>query len=307
MPSNYFNHHITLKTIVGIMDRFSNIVLERYNADSSVRKLISVPIQYGNREKFLQITKNTNLKTDLNEPQPEPETDILLPRIACLITAMNYDSIRHTAKTNKIESNTGASLYPTWDSGTDYVADNTVTWTDKNYVCVVPNTNQVPPNETYWEELAEKLEVYNPAPYNLEVEMTILTKTMDDGFQIVEQILPMFTPSLSIDIQYIENFPSESIPIILNAVVPDIPEEMGINDTRLITWILSFTIKVNYHLPRSPRKVITKITENFWELEFIDKFKTYEMTANSMTPTTTIEERNLEPTTDVITDYTSPD
>ena len=43
-----------------------------------------------------------------------------------------------------------------------------------------------------------------PVPYNLEIELNVITKTQDDGLQIIEQILPNFHPSVNVSIEVIE-------------------------------------------------------------------------------------------------------
>jgi hypothetical protein len=42
--------------------------------------------------------------------------------------------------------------------------------------------------------------VYTPVPYNIDISLYILTKTQEDGLQILEQILPTFTPEYTLTI-----------------------------------------------------------------------------------------------------------
>ena len=39
---------------------------------------------------------------------------------------------------------------------------------------------------------------YMPVPYNIDFELTIMSKVQDDGLQILEQILPFFQPQFKI-------------------------------------------------------------------------------------------------------------
>ena len=259
MALAYFNHRITLKSIVAFMDKLSNVVVQRYDDQGAVRRTVKVPIQFGNKEKFIAITKNKNLKTDLNVQDGNAEMDNFLPRLGVEISSVNYDSVRHVGKTTQI-------------------------------------TTQGSPTE------ASK--VFNPRPWNIEIELTVIAKTMDDGFQIIEQIMPLFSPSLSVDIEYVPGFPAESVPVVLTAVTPQMTDDMDVGDVRLITWLMSFTMKANYHLPIAPKKIITQVTDNFYLMEDpVVKFKSYEMTAQNLHPVTELEDRADEPTDDVVTDY----
>lgn len=253
----YFNHHITLKLIVSFLDWLARIEVEKYNADGTVRKKIGVPVQFGSRDKFLQIVKNNaNLRTDLNPPGIE--TDPFLPRIGVNLTTMIYDHIRHTKKTNRIK---------------------------------------------YEEQPGELLSIYNAVPYNLELEATILSKTADDHFQILEQILPFFSPSFSLDIKLLEQFPSESVPIILSTVTPEMPDELDISELRTHTATLVFIMKGNYYMPKYPEKIITSIQDTFINWDTMKRFSRYDITALNPEPTTTQDNRAEEPVDTDITIY----
>ena len=43
-----------------------------------------------------------------------------------------------------------------------------------------------------------------PVPYNLQFELSIMTKLNDDALQIVEQILPYFQPAYNLTIELVE-------------------------------------------------------------------------------------------------------
>ena len=46
-----------------------------------------------------------------------------------------------------------------WGSGTAYVVDDATQWDGTSYVCILANTNQQPPNPTYWDMLAQEGDV----------------------------------------------------------------------------------------------------------------------------------------------------
>src|SRR5258708_9044014 len=42
------------------------------------------------------------------------------------------------------------AIFPSWSSETAYTAGQVVSLSGVNYVCILSNTNQTPPNATYW-------------------------------------------------------------------------------------------------------------------------------------------------------------
>jgi hypothetical protein len=85
-----------------------------------------------------------------------------------------------------------------------------------------------------------------PVPYNLDFEVNILTISNDDALQIVEQILPYFTPSFTIKIVSIIGFPSVEVPITLDSInFSDTYSGAFQSDTREIIYTLRFTAKSN--------------------------------------------------------------
>ena len=49
--------------------------------------------------------------------------------------------------------------------------------------------------------------VHSPTPYNLDFTMYVTTKNLNDGWQIIEQILPFFTPAYTVKVR---NFPLDN-------------------------------------------------------------------------------------------------
>lgn len=99
-------------------------------------------------------------------------------------------------------------------------------------------------------------------PYTLMMELNIISKTQDEALQIVEQILPTFTPEYTVAINGM-NGPNTSVdvPIILNSV--SIPNEYeGDFETRdTIIYTLSFSMKVRFTGAVVPKAVIRDVTE----------------------------------------------
>lgn len=149
------------------------------------------------------------------------------------------------------------------------------------------------------------LNIISPAPYRLGLTLSILTKTHDDAWQIIEQILPYFTPTFTQNVKILDNFEPLSIQYSLDSVNPDANEEYGINTERLLVSTLAFSCTVNYYYQKLNTGVIKNIVTDFHTGNGEDwkKIKSYELTPMNLTPVTTVEERHLEPMTQTITEY----
>ena len=85
---------------------------------------------------------------------------------------------------------------------------------------------------------------FNPVPYNWEFSLYIFVKNAEDGTQILEQILPFFTPDFTFSMTLISSMSiKHDIPLILNSVTSEDTYEGDFATRRSIIWTLSFTMK----------------------------------------------------------------
>ena len=86
--------------------------------------------------------------------------------------------------------------------------------------------------------------VYMPNPYNIGIELNILSKLNDDSLQIIEQILPYFQPSISITIDLIDSIgEKKDIPLVLDSVDFQDDYEGDFSTRRILIYTLRFTAK----------------------------------------------------------------
>jgi hypothetical protein len=101
---------------------------------------------------------------------------------------------------------------------------------------------------------------YQSVAYNVDFGLTIIAKHVVDANQILEQILPYFTPAYTIKINAIPEMGyEENIAIELNAVVPsdNYQQELEMQQ-RQVRFDLSFTAKINFHGPVDRSGIIKK-------------------------------------------------
>jgi len=94
--------------------------------------------------------------------------------------------------------------------------------------------------------------MYTPVPYNIDISLYILTKTQEDAMQIVEQILPYFTPEFTLSLNTIPGMSvANDIPVILNSVSVQDDYDGDFQTRRFVTYTLTFNLKVNLYGPTS--------------------------------------------------------
>jgi hypothetical protein len=102
-------------------------------------------------------------------------------------------------------------------------------------------------------------------PYNFDFSLSIYVRNTEDGTQILEQILPFFTPDFSVSVDFIPSMePKYDMPIILNSVSNEVDYEGDMMATRMIIWNLEFTAKGHIWPPVKTGKVITSSNTNIF-------------------------------------------
>jgi len=104
---------------------------------------------------------------------------------------------------------------------------------------------------------------YAPTPYNLTMYLYIYARNQDDGLQIIEQILPYFNPDYNLTLKAIPQLNiTNDLPILLDTIGFEDDYEGELTNRRMITWTLSFTMKLNYFGPVSKQGIIRKVIAN---------------------------------------------
>lgn len=106
---------------------------------------------------------------------------------------------------------------------------------------------------------------YAPVPYNFEFDMSIYVRNQEDGTQILEQILPFFTPDFTVTVDFNPKISRKyDLPVTLNSVTPEIDYEGDFSTTRLIIWNLNFTVKGYIFPPVSESGIIKQANTNIY-------------------------------------------
>ncbi len=142
---------------------------------------------------------------------------------------------------------------------------------------------------------------YAPIPYNFDFSMSIYVRYTEDGTQILEQILPFFTPDFTVTVNFIGGMCQKyDMPIILNSATSNVDYEGDMLSTRLIIWDLQFTAKGYIWPPvKSGRKLIGQLNSQTGEYgsAFVNIYKNPLMNANTqlVTVNSSIDPEDAEP------------
>lgn len=102
------------------------------------------------------------------------------------------------------------------------------------------------------------LSVYNPVPFDFDFSLYVYVRNIEDGAQLIEKILPYFTPDYTINLNMIPEMSIvKQVPIILKSVSNEIDYEGDYNTKiRSVVWTLNFTVKGYLYGPVTQPKII---------------------------------------------------
>lgn len=117
-------------------------------------------------------------------------------------------------------------------------------------------------------EVDDNIFMFQRVPYNLDFALYIATRKIDDSLRLVEQIVPYFTPELTmrlIDVDALQI--NTNIPITLNSPDFEIDSQGSFDDRRTVFWTLNFTAQCYFYANYRNDSVIKKATIDINDLE----------------------------------------
>src|SRR5580693_1176095 len=195
------------KFTVGFGTLFDNIIVYRFSGNGGtgdITKTIQVPLAYGPTEKWLN-----ELKEYVHAPQMlENDPTAKATRVRKTLPRMSFEMTNLAYdKSRKLQTIRGVQK------------------------AVLGSNPQA---------VVKQL---NPVPFDIQYDLTIATKYIDDGLQILEQILPNFTPSWTLNIIDIPELGIErDCNVIFAGISKQDTYEGNYEDERILTWTLSFIV-----------------------------------------------------------------
>lgn len=85
---------------------------------------------------------------------------------------------------------------------------------------------------------------YTPVPYDINFQLSIMSKGTEDSLAIIEQILPLFAPEYNLNVRVSDELKLNlNFPLILNSVQTADSYEGTMTDRRIVVNTLDFTMK----------------------------------------------------------------
>ena len=104
------------------------------------------------------------------------------------------------------------------------------------------------------------IRVYTPTPYNFDFTLSIMVKNSDDGTQILEQILPYFTPAYQVTMNEMSTVGiKRDIPIIFTGLSTEDTYEGDFLTRRALIHTLTFTVQAFLYGPTEDIKIIKEV------------------------------------------------
>lgn len=157
--------------------------------------------------------------------------------------------------------------------------------------------------ELHASDVTKKKVIKHFNAYDIGMSLYIMAKNQDDGLQIVEQILPYFSPEYNVTIKPIDGWNhKQDVAVILNNVAIDDQYEGEFTERRVLIYQLDFTMKMKFYGPTGDSKIIREINLDFHDKDVTTKlFEEMDFTIN---PTTADEDDSYSVVTTITQDGT---
>jgi hypothetical protein len=160
----------------------------------------------------------------------------------------------------------------------------------------MPKRNKIV--ELHASDVTKKKTIKHWTSYDIGMSLYVMAKNQDDGLQIVEQILPYFTPEYNVTITPVDGFThKQDVAVILNGVNIDDQYEGDFTERRVLIYQLDFVMKMKFYGPTGDQGVIREINIDFKDKGNVsDIMEQMDITIN---PTTADEDDNYSVVTTI--------
>ena len=297
MFGRYFYNKNIRNIIILFGTVFNDISVRRTNNNNDTKNQFKVPIAYGPAEKYLTMLEQGQLNANAQK------STLTLPRMSFEIQTMTYDATRklqtkkrmreakplgtidsikvtnggsgYTSVPTVVVQNIAGSIPPTTTAvlGTGTNSDKVVSVT----VSTSGSGFNVRPNVSFTggggsgatatanldASTTTVVTGYTPVPYNFDIDLSIMVKNSDDGAQILEQILPYFTPEYHVTLNEASTLGvKRDIPIVLTAMNTEDTYEGDFITRRALIHTLSFTVQGYLYGPTQDQGIIREVDAN---------------------------------------------
>lgn len=134
-------------------------------------------------------------------------------------------------------------------------------------------------------ETGSNLAIYNPVPFDFDFELFAYVRNIEDGAQLMEKILPYFTPDYTVNVNLVPEMGIvKQLPIILKSVSNEVDYEGDSSSkVRSVIWTLTFTVKgYLYGSITEPKIIRAASTTNIYDENSLRTNETLVRVANTV-------------------------
>lgn len=117
-----------------------------------------------------------------------------------------------------------------------------------------------------------EMESYSESPYNFQFSLYIFSRNAEQNLQIIEQIVPYFTPDFTVTINMNDLYSKVDVPIILSDVNVNEEYEGDFDNRRSLISVMTFMMKgyIYSRIDKNPTGIIEKVDVNLFENVILD-------------------------------------
>jgi hypothetical protein len=131
----------------------------------------------------------------------------------------------------------------------------------------------------------KKKSMYQPVPYDINFDLNIYVKYAEDATQLLEQILPFFTPEWTGTLNLIPEMGVKmDIPVVLQSMSSQDTYEGDYDTRRALIWNLNFVMKAYMFGPITSSSVIKQSNVNFFTANSTTGYATTPVAAVKLSP-----------------------
>ena len=281
MFGNYFYNKNIRNMVSTFGTVFNNIKIRRTRSNGQVEKEIKVPLAYGPKEKYLvrlnqDITKKVGTKN--------VAVEITLPRMSFEFNSISYDPTRKLQTTHKLyDATSRRKIDGTGERGLSKILlENSALFQGfERSGILFEDSTRSKLNYSVQDEgrsggdgglNPDRLfSIFNPVPFNFDISLNIMVQYSEDGTQILEQILPYFTPEFNVVLKEVPDMAiSRDIPIIFNGLLTEDTYEGDFTNRRAIIHTLSFLMKGFIYGQKTASNLIKTVNINTFDINNTD-------------------------------------
>lgn len=225
----YYYYPRTINSVITAFGaKFNNFHVYKYDTSGNAVEKVDVPLIFGPRSKIYDDRKE-NYYTDKDGVVHGDPYWLKIPRIEFDLNGIVYDGERATG---------------------------TNTWRYFHY------NNEI--SELADRSLYKVISDYQPAPYNIQFNVKVVSDSFDMTWQILENILPYYNPTGNLRVKEFSFLNIErDLDIHLDGVSPDFSSDMSEQDRRQTNFSMNFTIKCWMYRPFVHTDVIKYINTKY--------------------------------------------